>query len=128
MARVTGLGGIFFKTRNPKAIHEWYEKHLGIRKDADGSVVFKWRHLEAQEHVGYTVWGPFSHDTKYFGPGPSPYMINFRVDDLNGLLKRLRNPGVQVEKEIEESEYGRFGWITDPDGNRVELWEPPEGS
>jgi len=128
MARVTGLGGIFFKTRNPKAIHEWYEKHLGIKKDADGSVVFKWRHLEDKEHVGYTVWGPFSHDTQYFGPGPSPYMINFRVDDLDGMLKKLRHAGIQVEKEIEESEYGRFGWIVDPDGNRVELWEPPEGS
>ncbi len=125
MKRVTGIGGIFFKTRNTDKVNAWYARHLGITPDEDGSVAFKWREQEDPERTGYTIWAPFPHDTRYFGPGKSPYMINFRVADLDALMQQLRAEGVQVEEKIEESEYGRFGWITDLEGNRVELWEPP---
>ena len=128
MAKVKGLGGIFFKTRDPQGMKAWYVKHLGITPEKDGEVLFRWRDRDDPERVGYTVWSPFPQDTGYFGPGTSPYMVNFRVDDLDGLLRQLREAGVKVEERVEESEFGRFGWFTDPDGNRVELWEPPPGS
>ena len=125
MKRVIGLGGIFFKAGDPKALYEWYRKHLGI-ESAPGSGAM-WRGVD-QPESSVNVFAIFPSDTKYFGPGPSPFMINFRVDNLHELVKALREEGVQVEGKVEESDYGNFAWITDPEGNRVELWEPPKAA
>ena len=127
MARVKGIGGIFFKTRNLEAQKKWYEKHLGLDCGEEGCVVFKWRQEEDPERSGSTVWSPFPADTQYFSPGTASFMINYRVDNLRKVLDQLRKEGVQVDDKIEESEFGKFGWIQDPEGNRIELWEPPEG-
>ena len=107
MAKVTGLGGIFFKARDPKGLSAWYAQHLGLRLEEFGGALFP-------------------EDTAYFAPSTRPFMVNFRVDDLPALLTQLRGAGIQVDARVEESEYGRFGWIMDPEGNRVELWEPPQ--
>ena len=125
MGRVTGIGGIFFKSRDPQQLKSWYQQHLGIVPDQGGYVAFQWREKDDPDNVGYTVWGPFGEDTKYFDPSTKPYMLNFRVDDLDALLAQLRSEGVEVDDKVEEYEYGRFGWIMDPEGCRIELWEPP---
>jgi predicted enzyme related to lactoylglutathione lyase len=121
MAKVIGLGGIFFKSRDPKGLTEWYAKHLGLPVHAWGGASFK----EDESRKGKTLWSPFAADTAYFAPSMHPYMINFRVDDLDGLLAQLREAGVDVDERVEESEFGRFGWIMDPEGTRIELWQPP---
>lgn len=127
MKRVTGLGGLFFKAKNPTAMYEWYEKHLGITREADGSgAMFHWRDSVEPEKTGFTVWSIFPQDTTYFDPSPAPFMMNFRVEDLDALLRALREEGVAVDPKVEEYEYGKFAWITDPEGNRIELWEPPK--
>lgn len=122
MAKVIGLGGIFFKSRDPKALSAWYAQHLGLPVDDWGGTRFD----EDEQRKGYSLWSPFAADTDYFGPGAQPYMINFRVDDLDGLLARLREAGVTVDENVQDGEFGRFGWITDPEGMRVELWQPPD--
>ncbi|KRE88639.1 glyoxalase [Frateuria sp. Soil773] len=121
MARVTGLGGIFFKARDPAALGAWYAKHLGLDVDDWGGARF----AEDASRAGYTLWSPFAADTGYFAPSTQPYMVNFRVDDLDALLAQLRADGVAVDERVEESEFGRFGWIMDPEGTRIELWQPP---
>ncbi len=126
MRRVTGIGGIFFKSQDPKKLKGWYQEHLGITPDAEGYIHFEWREKDDSDRVGYTVWGPFPHDTDYFNPSAKPFMVNFRVADLKALLEQLRKEGVQVDDKVEEYDFGKFGWIMDPEGNRVELWEPPE--
>jgi len=123
MARVTGIGGIFFKSRDPKALAAWYAKHLGLPVSPFGGVKF----AEDESRPGVTLWTPFKEDTDYFKPSTKDFMINFRVDDLDALLAQLRSEGVQVDANVQDSEYGKFGWIMDPDGNRVELWQPPAG-
>ncbi len=128
MKRVTGIGGVFFKSKDPKALSAWYKAHLGIDILDWGGAAFQWKGEHNPEGVGTTVWNAFPADTKYFGPGPSPFMINYRVADLHALLAALRVEGVQVEDKVDESEYGKFGWAFDPDGNKLELWQPPEGS
>ena len=125
MKRVTGIGGIFFKTKDPEKTKAWYHEHLGIVPDAGGYVSFQWREKDDPERIGFTAWSPFREDTTYFEPSPAPFMINYRVADLHGLLKQLRREGVEVIDQIEEGEYGRFGWIIDPEGTKIELWEPP---
>jgi catechol 2,3-dioxygenase-like lactoylglutathione lyase family enzyme len=125
MERVTGIGGVFFKSPDPEGLREWYKEHLGVRPGKDGSVAFEWRDKNDPERVGYTVWAPFKHDTSYFDPSSAPFMVNFRVGNLHELLEQLRREGVTVDSKTEEHEYGKFGWIMDPDGNRIELWEPP---
>jgi catechol 2,3-dioxygenase-like lactoylglutathione lyase family enzyme len=125
MDRVTGVGGIFFKARDPHALSDWYKRHLGIAPAANGPVAFEWRDKEHPERVGMTIWAPFSQDTKYFAPSTAPFMINYRVHDLHALLAELRREGVAVDDRVDESEFGRFGWVMDPEGNRIELWEPP---
>lgn len=123
MARAIGLGGIFFKARDPKALGEWYAKHLGLEiSPYFGGVKFQ----EDAQRPGCTLWTPFAADTKHFAPSEKPFMFNFRVDDLDALLEQLRGAGVQVDAKVEKSEYGGFGWIMDPEGNRVELWQPPQ--
>lgn len=126
MKRVTGIGGVFFKSKGPKELKGWYERHLGITPDKDGYVTFFWREKEDPDAIGFTAWDPFPHDTKYFLPSTAPFMINYRVDDLDALLAALRAEGVTVDDKSEESEFGKFGWIMDPEGNRIELWEPPK--
>ncbi|MEY2168138.1 MULTISPECIES: VOC family protein [unclassified Rhodanobacter] len=121
MAKVTGLGGIFFKSRDPAALGAWYAQHLGLDVEEWGGARF----AEDERRAGYTLWSPFAADTGYFGGGPQSYMLNFRVDDLDALLAQLRAAGVAVDERVEQSEFGRFGWITDPEGSRVELWQPP---
>lgn len=124
MKRVTGIGGIFFKSRDPKALAAWYRKHLGIEVEEWGGAAFQWKGPNNPDGGGTTIWSPFADDASHFA---TPFMINYRVDDLHALLAALRAEGVQVEERVEESEYGKFGWIIDPDGTRVELWQPPEG-
>jgi predicted enzyme related to lactoylglutathione lyase len=127
MKRVTGLGGLFFKAKDPNVMYEWYEKHLGIQREPDGSgAMFHWRDAEQPEQTALTVWSIFPHDTKYFGTGPAPFMMNFRVDNMDDLLKALREEGVTIDPKVENSDYGKFAWIVDPEGNRIELWEPPK--
>jgi len=125
MKRVTGLGGVFFKADDPTGLYAWYEKHLGLKQESGHGVEFKWRHADDGSE-GMTVLAIFPKSTKYFDPSPSPFKLNFRVDDLDGLLAALRAEGVQVGEKIEEYDFGRFGWIMDPEGNRIELWEPPK--
>jgi predicted enzyme related to lactoylglutathione lyase len=125
MQRVTGLGGIFFKCEDPAAQQAWYEKHLNL-PSGEGGVMFKWRDSNADK-PGTTIWAPFDKDTKYFGPGPSQFMINYRVENLDALLEVLQAEGVQLDPKRDNSEYGKFAWIIDPEGNRIELWEPPPG-
>jgi uncharacterized glyoxalase superfamily protein PhnB len=125
MKRVIGLGGIFFKARDPKALYEWHRQHLGIESATDGSGAM-WRDADHPEVPGCNVWAIFPQETKYFSPSQSSFMINFRVENLGELLTALREEGVQVDPKVEEAEYGKFGWIMDPEGNRVELWEPPK--
>jgi predicted enzyme related to lactoylglutathione lyase len=119
MVNVSGIGGVFLKARNPEALSEWYAQHLGIQKQEGGSLVF-----DGPESTGMTVFAHFPADTKYFGDGPQQSMLNFRVQDLDGLLAQLREAGVRIDPLPEDESYGRFAWIWDPEGNRVELWQP----
>jgi predicted enzyme related to lactoylglutathione lyase len=126
MRRVTGIGGVFFKAKDPKALGEWYRIHLGMNVEEWGGVAFRWDEDNASGN-GTTIWSPFKEDTKYFAPSLSPFMINFRVEDLHALLAELRAEGCDVDEKTDESEFGKFGWVMDPEGNRIELWQPPEG-
>ena len=126
MGRVTGLGGVFFKAADPERLYAWYENHLGLKR-GEGGVLFRWRESDA-DAPGTTVWALFKRDTKYFAPSDAPFMLNYRVDDLDALLERLRAEGVTVEERREDSEFGRFAWVMDPEGNRIELWQPPPGT
>lgn len=125
MKRVTGLGGLFIKCKNPEAMYGWYEKHLGVTRDQSQAVSFNWREADDPDKTGMTVWALFPESTKYFEPSRAPFMMNFRVENLEELLQSLRAEGVQVDDKVEAHEYGKFGWIMDPEGNRIELWEPP---
>lgn len=127
MRRVTGFGGVFFKAKDPKALGEWYRVHLGMDVQDWGGVSFRWAD-DTKASTGTTIWSPFKEDTSYFAPSAAPFMVNFRVDNLHELLSALRAEGCSVDDKVEESEYGKFGWVMDPEGNRVELWQPPDGS
>ena len=127
MKRVIGLGGVFFKSKDPKKLREWYARHLGLPVE-DWGCKFDLATPELNKVEGYTVWSPFKEDTKYIDPSPKPFMLNFMVEDLHALLDALRSEGVQVIGDSEESEFGKFGWILDPEENKVELWEPPVSS
>lgn len=125
MKRVTGIGGIFFKSEDPKSLGAWYRDHLGLDVTDWGGALFRWG--GADSAPGTTTWSPFAQDTGYFAPGTASFMINFRVADLDGLLAALRSEGCHVIDKTDSSEYGKFGWVIDPEGNKVELWQPPEG-
>jgi len=126
MAKAVGIGGVFFKANDPKALSQWYEAHLGIGGRVSGdSLTF-----DGTESMGMTVFAQFPANTKYFGDGPQSFMLNFRVDDLDGLLAKLEAADVRIDPKRQDEGYGRFAWIWDPEGNRIELWEPagePEG-
>jgi predicted enzyme related to lactoylglutathione lyase len=123
VAKVIGLGGVFFKSRDPQALGDWYQKWLGVPvESAWGGAIFK---PDQMPPDGYTVWSPFPADTKYFAPAEQPFMMNLVVDDLDGALTQVTEGGAEIVGEIEESEFGRFGWFLDPEGNKVELWQPP---
>jgi catechol 2,3-dioxygenase-like lactoylglutathione lyase family enzyme len=124
MEQVTGIGGIFFKARDPARMAAWYREHLGIRGE-DGHTDFVWREHDQPNRIGRTVWSLFPADTDYFGPASTSFMINYRVSNLERMLEQLRVAGISVDK-VEDHAYGRFAWITDPEGNRIELWEPKD--
>ncbi|WP_405251276.1 VOC family protein [Dokdonia sp. Asnod3-C12] len=121
MKRVTGIGGMFFKSEDPDAQKAWYKNHLGIPTDQYGWT-FWWRDENGKKCS--TQWSPMNNDTTYFSPSKKQFMFNFRVDDLIALLAVLKEEGVTIVGEIEEYSYGKFGWILDPEGNKIELWEP----
>ncbi|MEO8215607.1 MAG: VOC family protein [Acidobacteriota bacterium] len=124
MERVQGIGGVFFKSRNPKVLAAWYKQHLGVPVESWGGASFRWRELDARGEAS-TAWSLFPEDTTYFAPGTASFMVNYRVDDLAAMIAQLRAGGVEVDEKIEESEFGKFGWGLDPEGNRFELWESP---
>lgn len=128
MRRVTGIGGIFFKAKDPVALRAWYKEHLGIDVESWGGFAFRWADADGAPYAGMTVWSIMPDSTKYYAPSTSPFMVNYRVENLAALLAALRSEGCQVEEKTEESESGKFGWVIDPEGNKVELWEPPAGS
>ena len=119
--RVTGLGGIFFKTKDSKATKQWYGKHLGLPVD-DYGCTFWWNDQDGNK--ASTQWSPFKDDTTYFEPSKQPFMVNFRVENLNNLITVLKSEGVTIVGDIQTFEYGKFARILDPEGNKIELWEP----
>jgi len=125
VTRVIGIGGIFFKAQDPDRLREWYRRHLGLPIAVWGGVRFDGAAASADGRQVATVWNIFSSQTRYFEPSPGPFMINYRVEDLEAVLTALRAEGCVVDDKVEDSEYGRFGWVADPEGNRLELWEPP---
>ena len=125
MSKVTGIGGIFIKANNPSELRSWYQKHLGIDVQEWGGTVFQWVDKTGQTASGSTVWS--IGDGQYFSPSASAFMVNYRVSDLHSLLATLREEGCDVMEKTDESEFGKFGWVMDPEGNKVELWQPPEG-
>jgi len=125
--RVTGIGGIFFKARDAKALQAWYKQHLGIDVQDWGGTAFTWTDADGKPMAGTTVWTITSAQSNQFAPSTAPFMINYRVDDLLSLVKTLRDEGCNVLDKVDDSEYGKFGWVIDPEGNKVELWEPPAG-
>lgn len=126
MARITGIGGIFFKAQDPKALGQWHAQHLGLDVQPWGGATLRWG--TAEQPTGTTAWSLAGADTSCFEPSTAPFMVNYRVDDLASLLESLRSSGCNVLGGPEESEYGKFGWVLDPEGNKVELWEPLPGS
>ena len=128
MSYITGIGGIFFKANDPEKLADWYRKHLGLKIEDFGGATFHGNQSssEGPKRQAYTLWSPFPADTDYFAPSEKPFMINFRVANLDALLAQLRRDGVKVDDRTDKSEFGYFGWVMDPEGNRIELWEPPE--
>jgi len=122
MKRVTGIGGIFLSARDPVALRAWYQRHLGIDVQAWGGTAFPWT-----EPGGMTVWSVGAAEGQPFAPSTAGFMVNYRVEDLAALLQALRDEGCEVLEKTEDSEYGKFGWVMDPEGNKVELWQPPIG-
>jgi predicted enzyme related to lactoylglutathione lyase len=125
MIRVTGIGGVFIKAKDPRALGSWYKAHLGIDVQPWGGAAFRWVDAAGAPANGTTAW--LIGDGSSFAPSNATFMVNYRVADLHGLLKQLRDEGCQVLDKVDESEFGIFGWVMDPEGNKVELWQPPEG-
>jgi predicted enzyme related to lactoylglutathione lyase len=125
LGKIIGIGGVFFKTKDVEKLKQWYFDNLGLEPDNEGYIYFKWA-KQIQTKKAYTLWGPFKEDTKYFEPSPHPFMVNFVVDDLESVLADLREKGVEVIDKIAEHEEGKFGWFMDPEGTKIELWEPPK--
>lgn len=127
MQRVTGIGGVFFNAKDPAALRAWYKKHLGIDVQDWGGTAFAWADAAGNAYKGSTVWSIGETNNANFAPSKAPFMINYRVADLSGLLQVLRDEGCEVMDKSEDETYGKFGWVMDPEGNKVELWEPPAG-
>ncbi|WP_431102486.1 VOC family protein [Roseateles noduli] len=128
MKRVTGIGGIFFNAKDPAVLRDWYRTHLGVDVQAWGGAAFTWTDDAGQPTGGSTIWSiGAAEGGDGFGPSKAPFMINYRVADLASLLKALRDEGCNVLEKTDDSEYGKLGWVIDPEGNKVELWEPPAG-
>jgi predicted enzyme related to lactoylglutathione lyase len=127
MKRVTGIGGIFFTAKDAPALQAWYKRHLGIDVQAWGGTAFHWVDEQAQPAAGSTIWSIGQDNGSYFAPGKADFMVNYRVADARSLAAALREEGCQVLENIEESEYGIFAWVIDPEDNKVELWQPPAG-
>lgn len=121
MKRVVGIGGIFLKARDPESLRAWYKAHLGIDVQDWGGTAFPWNRPD-----GITVWSIFPDTSEYFAPSPSSFMVNYVVEDLLSVLEALRSEGCEVDAKVDQSEFGKFGWVMDPEGNRIELWQPPE--
>lgn len=121
---VRGIGGVFFKAKNPKMLQQWYIENLGLEPDEEGYIYFRWSGLKKP---GYTLWGPFPEDTNYFKPSESSWMINFVVSDIEGMFAMLKSKGVEVDdRGVQETQEGKFAWFTDIEGNKIEMWEPSE--
>jgi predicted enzyme related to lactoylglutathione lyase len=127
MKRVTGIGGIFFKAKDAPALRAWYQRHLGIDVQAWGGAAFRWVDAQGEPMAGSTIWSIGPADGDYFAPSQSSFMVNYRVDDVRALAQALKDEGCQVIDKIDESEFGIFAWVIDPEGNKVELWQPPTG-
>ena|SRR5579863_5921221 len=127
MRRVTGIGGIFFNARDPKALRAWYKERLGIDVQEWGGAAFSWSDASGNPVGGTTAWSIGASGGDQFAPSASPFMVNYRVADLAALLQALREEGCNVLEKTDDSEFGKFGWVMDPEGNKVELWQPPAG-
>jgi predicted enzyme related to lactoylglutathione lyase len=127
MKRVTGIGGIFFKAKDAKGLGAWYKTHLGIDVQDWGGAAFNWVDDDGKPAGGTTAWNISPMESKQYAPSTAPFMINYRVADLDALLNALRAEGCNVLGNSEASEYGKFGWVLDPEDNKVELWQPPPG-
>lgn len=127
MKRVTGIGGIFFKAKDAPTLHAWYKRHLGIDVQEWGGTSFTWTDCDGKPTGGTTIWSVGSEKSDPFAPSNSSFMINYRVEDLLSLIKVLKEEGCNVLDRIDDSEFGKFAWVIDPEGNKVELWQPPEG-
>jgi len=125
MKRVTGIGGVFFKCKDPNAVREWYKTHLGLDTNEYGAT-FEWREENAPNKKGATQWSPFEETTPYFEPSKKEFMINYRVENLEELVAQLKKEGVTIVDEIETYDYGKFVHIVDLEGNKIELWEPSD--
>ncbi len=125
MKKATGIGGIFFKCKDPKAVNEWYKTHLGFDTSPYGTS-FEWRDLDDSNKKGLTQWNPFAETTKYFEPSTKDFMINYRVDNLEELVEELKKENVTIVDKIENSDYGKFVHILDMEGNKIQLWEPKD--
>jgi len=124
MARITGIGGIFFKSRNDRAaLAAWYQEHLGIPLESFGGAVLRWTDDKAEDK-GLTVWHIAEKESQWFSPSDSPFMINYRVDNLDEMIAQLSAGGIEIVGGPESHENGKFAWVMDPEGNKVELWEP----
>jgi predicted enzyme related to lactoylglutathione lyase len=127
MRRVTGIGGVFFKARDPVALRAWYQKHLGIDVQEWGGAAFTWTDADGKPTPGTTAWNISDAEGSYYAPSTASFMVNYRVADLHALVAALKAEACDVLEKVEESEYGKFAWVMDPEGNKVELWEPPPG-
>lgn len=127
MNRVTGVGGIFFKAKDPKALRAWYKRHLGVDVQDWGGAAFRWADADGKPVGGTTAWYIGPPESDQFAPSTAPFMVNYRVADLRALLQALKEEGCNVLDKLDESEFGKFGWVLDPEGNKIELWEPPPG-
>lgn len=125
MKKVTGIGGIFFKSQDPDAMKKWYSDHLGLPVDPYGAT-FEWRQDDDPSKKGTTIWSPFKENTKYFEPSTRDFMINYRVENLEALVAELKAAGVTIVDDIQSYDYGKFVHLLDPEGNKIELWEPVE--
>lgn len=127
MKRVTGIGGIFFKAKDASLLHAWYNRHLGIDVQNWGSAMFTWGYSAGHPKSGTTIWSVCADDADHFAPGVANFMINYRADDLHALVNVLKEEGCNVRDKIDDSEYRKFACVIDPEGNKVELWQPPIG-